>query len=140
MLNTQTNPDKSAQPLVGIDAAGDESVAIARWFRETCCGMAAERTAAYYRQKKRRSILGSGSKQVPRVWLGGLDLDLNGSELPSGQVNGRTRRLEFGRDPHQVGEGIRFHFLHDLPAVCLHCDFADTELAANLFIQQPGND
>jgi hypothetical protein len=61
------------------------------------------------------------------------------SEMPSSQVNCRARRLEFAGHPHQVGEGIRFHFLHHLPAVCFHCDFADTELAANLFIQQPGD-
>ena len=61
------------------------------------------------------------------------------SEMPSRQVSCRTRRPKFSRHPYQVGEGIRFHFLHHLPAVCFHCDFADTELAANLFIQQPGD-
>jgi len=60
--------------------------------------------------------------------------------LPSSQMNRRTRRLEFARHPHQVGEGIRFHFLHHLPAVCLYGDFADTELAANLFIQHARDD
>jgi hypothetical protein len=60
--------------------------------------------------------------------------------LPSSQMNRPTRRPEFARHPHQVGEGIRFHFLHHLPAVCFHRDFADSELAANLLVQQPSDD
>jgi hypothetical protein len=60
-----------------------------------------------------------------------------GLKLPSSQVNWRTGRPEFARHPHQVGKGIRFHFVHDLSSVRLYRDFADTELAANLFIQQP---
>lgn len=72
-------------------------------------------------------------------WPGSV-AELSRAELPSSQVNWRARRPEFTRHPHQVGEGIRFHFLHDLPTVCFYCDFADTELAANLFIQQSRDD
>jgi hypothetical protein len=57
------------------------------------------------------------------------------ADLPSSQMDCLLRGPEFARHPHQVGEGVRFHFLHHLPAVCLYRDFADTELAADLFIQ-----
>ena len=77
---------------------------------------------------------------MSRLYLARLYPELSWAELPPGQLNCQTRRPEFGRQPHQVSEGIRFHFLHDLPAVCLYRDFADTELAANLFIQQPRDD
>jgi hypothetical protein len=66
--------------------------------------------------------------------------ELSAAKLPSSQVNRLTRGPKFASHPHQVGERIRFHFLHDLPTMCLYRDLADTELAANLFIQQPRDD
>ena len=92
-----------------LNVADCKSVGISRWFGEVW-----------------------GPETSPRVYRG-----LSRAELLSSQVNWWTGRPEFGRHPHQVREGIRFHFLHDLPAVCLYRDFADSELAANLFIQQP---
>jgi hypothetical protein len=62
------------------------------------------------------------------------------AELSSSQMNWLTRGPESARHPHQVGKGVRFHLLHNLPAVRLHRDLADAELTANLFIQQPGDD
>ena len=61
------------------------------------------------------------------------------AELPSRQVNRLICGPEFARHSHQVGEGIRFHFLHDPPAVRLYRDFADTQFRANLFIEQTGD-
>jgi len=50
------------------------------------------------------------------------------------QVNRLTRRLELGRHPHQVGEGIRLHLLHDLATVCLYRDLADSQFPTDLFV------
>lgn len=44
---------------------------------------------------------------------------LFGRTLLSRQVNCLTSGPETGSYPHQVGEGIRLHFSHDLPAVLL---------------------
>ncbi len=54
--------------------------------------------------------------------------------LSSRQVNFLTRGPETGGHLHQVGEGIRLHFSHDLPAVRLHRDFADTQFCADLLV------
>jgi len=54
--------------------------------------------------------------------------------LRSRQMNCLTRRAELGRHPYQVDEGIRFHFLHDLPTVCLHRDLTDSQFS----IDTPG--
>jgi hypothetical protein len=51
----------------------------------------------------------------------------------------RSVRAELGRHPHQVGEGIGPHLLHDLPAVRFNCDFAAAQLSSNLFVQQTGD-
>lgn len=107
---------QSPRALYAFDVADYESVAASRWV--------GERWADKSRNK-------------------GFTLlqdELSRAELLSSQVDSRTRRLEFGRHPDQVGEGIRFHFLHHLPAVCLYGDFADSELAANLLIQQTSDD
>src|SRR5215471_10661361 len=37
---------------------------------------------------------------------------------------------------HQICERVGLHFLHHLTSVCLHCDLADAQLAADLLVQQ----
>jgi hypothetical protein len=63
---------------------------------------------------------------------GGLALVLN-------QANRIAGRPECRLHPHEMGEGMRLHLLHNLPAVGLHCDFADAQLGASLFVQQAGD-
>ena len=58
----------------------------------------------------------------------------------SGHVSCPAPRPKFRSHPHQVSEGIRLHLLHDLPSMRFHCDLADAELAADLFIQHAGDD
>jgi len=52
----------------------------------------------------------------------------------------RRREVESRGHLYQIGERARFHFSHDLAAVCLHRDLADAELAANLLVQPSGDD
>jgi hypothetical protein len=49
-------------------------------------------------------------------------------------MNCLTRVLEPGSHPHQVGEGVRFHLLHDLPTVCLYRDFTNAQFCADLLV------
>ena len=55
-------------------------------------------------------------------------------------VTGASKSIGAEAEPcshiHQVGQGVGLHFLHHLASVCLHRDFADTEIATDLFIQQ----
>ena len=51
------------------------------------------------------------------------------------QMNWLTCGLELCRHPYQVGKGIRFHLLHDLPPMSLHRDLADAKFSADLFVQ-----
>lgn len=57
----------------------------------------------------------------------------------SGSMNCRTCGSELGSHPHQVGERVGLHLLHDLASVRFHCDFADPELTTNLLVQQARN-
>ncbi len=57
----------------------------------------------------------------------------------SGQVDCRTRRSELGSHSHQVSEGVGPRLLHDAASMRLNRDFANPELAANLFVQQARN-
>ena len=41
---------------------------------------------------------------------------------------------------HQIGERIGLHLLHDFTSMGLHRDLTDAEFAANLFVQQTGDD
>jgi hypothetical protein len=50
------------------------------------------------------------------------------------------RSVQLGGQFYKRGERIGFHLLHDLCAVRFHCNLADAEFAANLFIQQSGDD
>ena len=69
----------------------------------------------------------------------GFDVRKPGVIVVSGQVNRGTGRAKLGRHPDQVGEGVRFHFLHDLSSMRFNGNLADAEFAANLFIQQAGH-
>jgi hypothetical protein len=42
--------------------------------------------------------------------------------------------------PDQLGEGISVHFAHHVATVCLDGDLADSQLAADLFVQSAGYD
>ncbi|HXN27579.1 MAG TPA: hypothetical protein VN902_10680 [Candidatus Acidoferrales bacterium] len=44
-------------------------------------------------------------------------------------------RSRVARPFHQVGERIGLPFLHHMAAICLHRNFADAELAADLLKQ-----
>src|SRR5512146_1553383 len=50
-----------------------------------------------------------------------------------------TCRPQLSSHPHQVGERIGLHLLHDAPSVRFDRDLADAELAADLLIQQAGH-
>jgi len=116
-------PDNPARALDTVDVAEYELVGISRWLGEIWA-------------HKSERINASGAGRFAKGTIANSDRP----SAASSQVNWWTRRSEFGRHPHQVGEGIRFHFLHDLPAVRLHRNFADPELTADLFIEQPRDD
>ena len=55
----------------------------------------------------------------------------------SRQVGARRRlEVEPGAHRHERGQRVRLHLAHYLPAVRLHGDLADAELAADLFIEE----
>ncbi|MEY9101446.1 hypothetical protein ABIA24_004419 [Sinorhizobium fredii] len=45
-----------------------------------------------------------------------------------------VREPQLGSHVYQVGKRFRFHLAHDLTAVCLHGDLADTEFEADLLV------
>jgi hypothetical protein len=62
--------------------------------------------------------------------------------------SGRSADYQFRRRPqaearghcHQVRKRVGLHLAHDLTSVRLDGDLADAEFAADLFVQQAGND
>lgn len=120
--------------------ADRKSGEISRWIGETRGPKIASSNMLLLWERRGGAFSGvwinaSGKSDRPTVYRG-----VGRDGLLSSQVNWRAGQPEFGRHPHQVGKGVGFHFLHDLPAVCLYRDFADTEFAAHLFIQQSGGD
>jgi MOSC domain-containing protein YiiM len=53
-------------------------------------------------------------------------------------VRGDHRAQFFGH-PHQIGEGVGLHLSHDFSPVSFDRDLANTQLGANLLIEQAGN-
>src|SRR6516225_10158442 len=48
-------------------------------------------------------------------------------------------RMKSPRHAYQFGERAGFHRSHDVPAVYLHRELADTQLAAHLLVQKAGH-
>src|SRR5690606_2195336 len=48
----------------------------------------------------------------------------------------RDGNTQLARDPNEIGEGCRGHFLHDVPAMYLKGDFADAEFCSSLFVEK----
>ena len=42
--------------------------------------------------------------------------------------------------PDKVCQRLGLHFSHDVAAMHLYCDLADTQLTGNLLVQEPGGD
>src|SRR5436190_20221396 len=51
-----------------------------------------------------------------------------------------SSRSKFRGHCHQCGKRPRLHLAHDLTAVCLHGYLADAKFAADLLVQQTGDD
>jgi hypothetical protein len=49
-------------------------------------------------------------------------------------------KIESSGHPDQGGEGISVHLAHHVATVCLDGDLADSQIAANLFVQSAGYD
>ena len=68
--------------------------------------------------------------------LSGDEKTATETELVDGPSRfGLTGKAEGRGDIHQGGEGIGFHLSHHVASMCFYCDFADPELATDLFVQ-----